>query len=79
MSELQKRWTRVDPEGGATRWVLKGISGGWNRAVIKRNPISDEWRLLIWGDGDWGKPIDVKTLRAAKALGRILAATATNI
>ena len=76
MREIQKRWTRVGSKSGTTGWVLKEIGGGWNRAVIKLNPISDEWRLLIWGDGDWGNPVDVKTLRAAKALGRILAASA---
>jgi hypothetical protein len=75
MSELRKRWTRGAI--GYDSWVLKETDRDWNRAHILRR--GTEWELRVWEDVDWGKPIDVKTLRTAKALGRILATTATNI
>jgi hypothetical protein len=77
MKELSKRWARVALKGGETRWVLREKDAKWNWAIAKRNLISSGWWLQIWDGGDWGTPIDVKTLRAAKALGRVLAATAT--
>ena len=76
MNELSKRWARVDPKGGGTRWVLREKGAKWNWALVFRIPNDTEWRLQIWNGGDWGEPINVPTLRDAKALGRILAATA---
>jgi hypothetical protein len=76
MNELSKRWARVDPKGGGTRWVLREKGAKWNWALAYRDAVSAEWQLRIWDGGDWGKPINVPTLRDAKALGRILAATA---
>ena len=77
MKELSKRWARVDAITSETRWVLREKDAKWNWALAKRHPVSSEWRLQIWNGGDWGEPINVPTLRDAKALGRILAATAT--
>jgi hypothetical protein len=80
MKELEKRWTRVDrvPSDGGTIWVLRERGKKWNWAHIQRDPILAEWELRIWDGGDWGKPIGVPTLRAAKVMGRILAASAIN-
>jgi len=78
MNELSKRWARVEL-GHETRWALKDKDkdNRWNWAVVKPNSVTTKWKLLIWDGGDWGKPIDMPTLREAKALGRVLAATAT--
>jgi hypothetical protein len=80
MKELEKRWARVDraPSNGGTAWVLREKTKKWNWAHIQRNPILAEWELRIWDGGDWGKPIDMPTLRAAKVMGRILATSAIN-
>ena len=74
MKELSKRWTRL----GNTSWMLKEKVRGWNWAFAQRNPALGGWGLQIWIDGDWGEPINVKTLREAKAMGRVLAASAIN-
>jgi len=76
MKELSKRWAGVGAIGGETRWVLREKGAKWNWALVFRIPNDTEWRLQIWNGGDWGEPINVPTLRDAKALGRILAATA---
>jgi hypothetical protein len=79
MRELSKRWARVAraPSDGGVAWVLREKDAKWNWAHIQRDQILSEWELRIWGGSDWGKPISIPTLRAAKALGRVLAATAT--
>jgi hypothetical protein len=77
MNELSKRWARVDAITSETRWVLREKDAKWNWAFAKRHSVGSGWWLQIWDGGDWGKPIDVRTLREAKALGRTLAATAT--
>jgi hypothetical protein len=80
MKELAKRWTRVGraPSDGGTAWVLREKDARWNWAHIQRDPILAEWELRIWDGGDWGKPTNVPTLRSAKAVGRVLAASAIN-
>ena len=80
MKELAKRWTRVDRSlmDGGTSWILKERGTRWNWAHIQRNPIFSEWELQIWDGGDWGKPTNIPTLRTAKAVGRVLAASAIN-
>ena len=75
MKELRKRWTRI---GKTSSWMLKEKPRAWNWANIQFNPTLDEWELRIWVDGMWGEPLNIKTLREAKAMGRVLAASATN-
>ena len=77
MKELSKRWTRVALKGGETRWVLREKDAKWNWAIARRHSVSSGWWLQIWDGGYWGGAINIPTLRAAKALGRVLAATAT--
>ena len=81
MKELEKRWIRIDrpPSDGSVAWILKERGGRWNWAHIQRDQILAEWELRIWDGGDWGKPINIPTLRAAKLMGRILATSAINI
>ena len=77
MKELAKRWARVALKSGKTMWVLKEKDAKWNWAFARHDSVKGGWWLQIWDDGDWGKPIDIPTLRAAKALGRLLATAAT--
>lgn len=79
MRELKKQWARAAPSGSGLRWILKDKDERWNWAVIYRNPIRDTWELQIWDGNDWGNHIHISTLRAAKSIGRILAAAAANI
>jgi hypothetical protein len=80
MKELAKRWTCVGraPSEDGTSWVLKERGARWNWAHIQRDPTLAEWELRIWDGGDWGEPTNIPTLRAAKAVGRALAASAIN-
>jgi hypothetical protein len=80
MKELAKRWSRVNRAliDGGVAWVLKGKDARWNWAHIQRNEAGTEWQLRIWGVGDWEWVTNIKSLRAAKAAGRILAAKAIN-
>jgi hypothetical protein len=58
----------------------------WNWAHIRRNEVGTEWELRVWKVdkgrdktfGDWEWVTNTKSLRAAKAAGRILAAKAIN-
>lgn len=75
MSQLSKQWTRVnraDSDGGVA-WYLKDKPRRWNWALLQRNASYTEWEVRIWGGGDWEWVTNVKTLRAAKAVGRLLA------
>jgi hypothetical protein len=61
-------------------------SRGWNWAHIQRNEAGTEWELRVWKVdkdrdktyGVWEWVTNIKSLRAAKAAGRILAAKAIN-
>jgi hypothetical protein len=58
----------------------------WNWALIRRNAADTEWELRVWKVnkgcaevlGVWEWVTNIKSLRAAKAAGRILAAKAIN-
>jgi hypothetical protein len=76
MNELSKRWVHIEREGGSIKWILKEKGRDWNRALVGPNSLTNDWKLQVWDGHDWGEPINVPTLRAAKALGRILATTA---
>lgn len=75
MKELSKQWTRIDraDSDGGVAWYLKEKPRRWNWAFLQKNASDTEWELRIWGGGDWDEPINIKTLRTAKAVGRLLA------
>lgn len=78
--ELAKRWTRIHRStlSGAASTTLTSDSRRYpDRAFIQ---ALDEggFGLFVWSDevGNWYKIGEFPTLRAAKAVGRILAAKA---
>jgi hypothetical protein len=85
MKELAKRWTRKSPWAPSS-WVLTDSARGWNWAAIQRSNDDTEWELRVWKVdkgraevlGVWEWVTNIKSLRAAKAAGRILAAKAIN-
>jgi hypothetical protein len=85
MKELAKRWTRRSPWAPSS-WVLMDSKRAWNWAHIQRNEAGTEWELRVWKVnkgcnktfGFWEWVTNIKSLRAAKAAGRILAAKAIN-
>ena len=85
MKELAKRWSRRSPWAPSS-WVLMDSTLDWNWAVIRRNAADTEWELRVWTVnkgrdktfGVWEWVTNIKSLRAAKAAGRILAAKAIN-
>ncbi|MFM7008064.1 MAG: hypothetical protein ACKO0Z_01820 [Betaproteobacteria bacterium] len=75
---LRNRWRR---SGGAS-WFLQAADG-WNWALLREvGPGSDTWHVDVWrlrarparSIGEWELVGTVRTLRAAKAIGRINAA-----
>jgi len=85
MRELAKRWSRKPP-GAPRLWVLTDSARGGNWSFIRRSSDDTEWELRVWTVGkgrditygQWEWVTNTKTLRAAKAAGRILAAKAIN-
>jgi hypothetical protein len=75
--ELAKRWTRIHR---STRGVLTTTLTADSRRYPNRAFIQaldeGEFGLFVWNDedGNWCKIGEFPTLRAAKAVGRILAA-----
>jgi hypothetical protein len=85
MRELAKRWSRASP-WAPYAWTLQTPKTGWNWALIRRSADGTEWELRVWRVnrgcnptfGVWEWVTNIKSLRAAKAAGRILAAKAIN-
>jgi hypothetical protein len=85
MKELAKRWSRTSPWNPSS-WVLMDSAKSWNWAVVQRSNDDTEWELRVWKVakgrdktyGDWEWVTNIKSLHAAKAAGRILAAKAIN-
>ena len=85
MKELAKRWSRTSPWNPGS-WVLMDSKRAWNWAVLRRSNDDTEWELRVWKVdkgrdktyGVWEWVTNIKSLRAAKAAGRILAAKAIN-
>jgi|688.fasta_scaffold00930_13 hypothetical protein len=85
MKELAKRWSRTSPWAPSS-WILMDSTLGWNWALIRRSNDDTEWELRVWKVnkncnkifGVWEWVTNIKSLRAAKAAGRILAAKAIN-
>lgn len=75
--ELAKRWTRIrrSTRGVLTTTLTSDSCRYPNRAFIQALD-EEEFGLFVWSDEteNWDKIGEFPTLRAAKAVGRILAA-----